>query len=135
VSDKPDSPPGTFPPDVPFGQLTGNMVVLDVGHGIFATYAHMKMGSVTARIGEKVRKGQQIGRVGNSGNTTEPHLHFQMQRGPLPFTADQVPWEIDHFTLVGLATRDGVVADPTGGPRTGALPLEDTVSNFPAPGR
>jgi Peptidase family M23 len=134
TSDKPDSPPGTFPQDVPFDQLTGNMVVLDIGHGIFAAYAHMKMDSATVRTGEKVKKGQEIGQVGNSGNSSEPHLHFQLQRGPLPFTADQVPWEIDNFTLTGFATREGVVTDPTGGPRTDELPLEDTITNFPARG-
>jgi murein DD-endopeptidase MepM/ murein hydrolase activator NlpD len=94
----------------------------------------MRVDSATVRVGEKLKKGQEIGQVGNSGNTSGPHLHFQLQRGPLPLTADQVAWEIDNFTLTGFATPDGVVTDATSGPRTGELPLEDTISNFPALG-
>ena len=80
------------------------------------------------------KKGQEIGQVGNSGNTSQAHLHFQLQRGPLPLTADQVAWEIDKFTLTGFATPNGVVTDPTLGPRTDELSLENTISNFPAVG-
>jgi hypothetical protein len=134
VSDKPESPPGALPSGIPFDQLTGNTIILDLGHGIFATYAHMKMGSATVRVGERVKKGQEIGQVGNSGNTSGAHLHFQLQRGPLPLTADQVAWEIDNFTLTGFATSNGVMTDPTAGPRTDELPLEDTISNFPSLG-
>jgi len=134
VSDKPETPPGALPSGIPFDQLTGNTIVLDLAHGIFATYGHMKMNSATVRVGERVKKGREIGRVGNSGNTSEAHLHFQLQRGPLPLTADQVPWEIDSFTLTGFATPNGVLTDPTLGPRTDELPLADTISNFPALG-
>jgi hypothetical protein len=45
-----------------------------------------------------------------------------------------VPWEIDHFILLGDATEGGVVSVPTTGPRTNELPLGDTVSNFPTTG-
>lgn len=134
MSDKPETPPGALPSGIPFDQLTGNTIVLDLAHGIFATYGHMKMNSATVRVGERVKKGREIGRVGNSGNTSEAHLHFQLQRGPLPLTADQVPWEIDSFTLTGFATPNGVLTDPTLGPRTDELPLADTISNFPALG-
>jgi hypothetical protein len=48
---------------------------------------------------------------------------------------DNVPWEIDHFTLIGSVTLDGVVRDPTAGPRTNELPLADTINNFVTPGR
>jgi hypothetical protein len=56
-------------------------------------------------------------------------------RGPLPLSFDNVPWEIDHFTLIGSATDDGVVSDPAAGPRTNELPLANTVNNFVTPGR
>jgi murein DD-endopeptidase MepM/ murein hydrolase activator NlpD len=91
---------------------------------------------VAVKIGEKVKKGQVIGRLGNSGNTTQPHLHFQLIRGPLPLSFDNVPWEIDHFTLIGSVTLDGVVvSDSAAGSRTNELPLGDTVNNFVTPGR
>jgi murein DD-endopeptidase MepM/ murein hydrolase activator NlpD len=132
VSDQPDIAPGPNPVGLPFDQFAGNHIILDLGHGVFALYAHLKQNSVLVKVGDTVRKGQLIGRLGNSGNTTAAHLHFQLMRGPLPLTYDNVPWEIDHFTLVGSATPEGLVTD-TSGPRTNAFPLGNTVSNFPTP--
>jgi murein DD-endopeptidase MepM/ murein hydrolase activator NlpD len=82
------------------------------------------------RIGDRVTKGQQIGRVGNSGNTTEAHLHFQLMRSPLPLSSDQVTWVIDDFSVAGTVTVDGVANDPVPGPRTDAFPLADTICDF-----
>jgi hypothetical protein len=133
VSDQPDIAPGANPVGLPFDQFAGNFIMLDLGHGVFALYAHLKENSALVKVGDKVKKGQVIGRLGNSGNTSAAHLHFQLMRGPLPLTFDNVPWEIDHFTLVGSATPEGVVKDETSGPRTNAFPLGNTVSNFPTP--
>jgi hypothetical protein len=130
VSDKPDIAPGAFPEGVSLDQLVGNDVLLDLGHGVFALYAHMKQGSATVKVGDRVKKGQVIGRLGNSGNTDAPHLHFQLMRGPQPLSDDNVPWEVDHFTLVGSAAESGVASVPTAGPRAKELPLGNTVSNF-----
>jgi hypothetical protein len=134
VSDQPNVPPGALS-RIPFEQLAGNRIIVDIGNGVFALYGHVKNNGVAVKVGEKVKKGQVIGRLGNSGSTTEPHLHFQLMRGPLPLSFDNVPWEIDHFTLIGSATLDGVVSDPAAGPRTNELPLADTVNNFVTPGR
>ena len=94
----------------------------------------MKHDSATVTVGQRVKKGQIIGRVGNSGNTSVPHVHFHLMRGPLALTYDNVPWEIDHFILLGDATEGGVVSVPTTGARTNELPLGSTVSNFPTTG-
>ena len=134
VSDQPNVPPRALS-RIPFAQLTGNRIIVDIGNGVFALYAHLKNNGVAVKIGEKVKKGNVIGRLGNSGSTFEPHLHFQLMRGPLPLSFDNVPWEIDHFTLIGSVTLDGVVSDPAAGPRTNELPLADTVNNFVTPGR
>lgn len=134
VSDQPDVPPGALS-RIAFEQLTGNRIIVDIGNGVFALYGHVKNNGVAVKVGEKVKKRQVIGRLGNSGSTTEPHLHFQLMRGPLPLSFDNVPWEIDHFTLIGSAILDGVVSDPAAGPRTNELPLADTVNNFVTPGR
>ena len=57
----------------------GNHVVLDLGNGEFALLAHMQRGSVEVRAGQRVRRGELLGRTGNSGNSSEPHLHFHVQ--------------------------------------------------------
>ena len=59
----------------------GHTVVIDHGNGIRTRYAHMYPGSITVRVGQKVYQGQQIGRIGSTGNSTGPHLHFEMLIG------------------------------------------------------
>ena len=60
----------------------GNHVVLDLGHGEYALLAHMQRGSVRVRVGDRVRTGDVLGLTGNSGNSSEPHLHFHVQDRP-----------------------------------------------------
>jgi hypothetical protein len=72
VSDQPEQEIGTADPEHP----AGNYVVVRHGPQLFSMYAHMKQGSATVAVGDGVLKGQTLGRVGNSGNTSEPHLHF-----------------------------------------------------------
>jgi len=55
----------------------GNHVVLDLGGGEYALLAHLQPGSVRVAKGDKLSTGDQVGRCGNSGNSSEPHLHFQ----------------------------------------------------------
>ncbi|MEU5136787.1 peptidoglycan DD-metalloendopeptidase family protein [Streptomyces californicus] len=73
-------------------RIIGNHVILDFGGGTYAVYAHLRRGSLRVRAGDQVRAGQGIGRVGNSGNTTEPHLHFHLMDGPDPDAARGVPF-------------------------------------------
>ncbi|MEV4684007.1 M23 family metallopeptidase [Streptomyces kurssanovii] len=73
-------------------KIFGNHVVLDLGDGVFAAYAHLRRGSLTVRPGDRVRAGQPIARCGNSGNSSEPHLHFQLMDGPDADTALGVPF-------------------------------------------
>jgi murein DD-endopeptidase len=81
----------------------GNHVILGIEHGgrtIYATYAHLQTGSLTIKKGDRVRRGQVLGRVGNSGNATGPHLHFHVSDRP-GIRGEGVPWQIDRFTRVG----------------------------------
>jgi hypothetical protein len=59
--------------------IDGNHVMIAHDDGTFALYDHLQCGSLTVSVGEAVMTGQPIGRVGNSGNTTQPHLHMQLQ--------------------------------------------------------
>ena len=56
----------------------GHTVVIDHGNGLRTRYAHMQAGSITVRVGQTVYQGQQIGRIGGTGNVTGPHLHFEV---------------------------------------------------------
>ncbi|MFE1482173.1 M23 family metallopeptidase [Streptomyces fimicarius] len=73
-------------------RIIGNHVILDLGDSTYAVYAHLQRGSLRVGPGDRVRAGQRLGRVGNSGNTTEPHLHFHLMDGPDPDSARGVPF-------------------------------------------
>ncbi|MBX3733543.1 MAG: M23 family metallopeptidase [Verrucomicrobiae bacterium] len=99
----PEQTPGRYPEDIPLDQADGNSVVLDLGGGRFALYAHLQPGSIQVRSGEDVRRGQVLGRVGNSGNSVAPHLHFHVMDGPLPLDSNGLPYAIDRFWVAGHA--------------------------------
>jgi murein DD-endopeptidase MepM/ murein hydrolase activator NlpD len=62
--------------------LAGNHLVIDLGNGRFVLMAHLQKGSVRVVEGDAVQVGQPIAKAGNSGNTSHPHLHLQVQSGP-----------------------------------------------------
>jgi hypothetical protein len=90
---------------VPVGTQAGdgNHVIIKLAPGIFAAYAHLKLGSVRVHAGERVRTGQILGQLGNSGNTTGPHLHFQLMTRPAVLDSDGLPFVLTRFRLVGRA--------------------------------
>ncbi len=71
-------------------RVMGNHVILRCGD-VYAGFAHMMTGSVTVEAGQRVRVGEVLGRVGHTGNSTAPHLHFQLMDGPDPLTAHGIP--------------------------------------------
>ncbi|MGV9288276.1 M23 family metallopeptidase [Streptomyces sp. NPDC003719] len=73
-------------------RVVGNHIVLDLGEGTYALYAHVQRGSLGVRAGDRVVAGQVLGRCGNSGNSTQPHVHFQLMDGPDLDTARGVPF-------------------------------------------
>jgi hypothetical protein len=98
VKGLPDAEPGVLDQDNTLKEAGGNHVILDIGGGRYAFYAHLKPGSVEVEEGDHVRSGQRIARLGNSGNTTAPHLHFHVMDAPLPLGADHnLPYVFDSF--------------------------------------
>src|SRR5262249_38518940 len=96
----PENVPNSSPMAVPITLETigGNNVVEDLGGGKYAFYAHLIPGTIAVKPGDRVKRGQLLGRLGNSGNSTEPHLHFHVCDAPDPLFSNGLPFEIDHFT-------------------------------------
>ena len=74
--------------DQPIGSVderypSGNQLVIDIGGGRYLMMGHLRQGSITVKLGERVSEGQQIARVGNSGHTSAPHIHIQAQTLPI----------------------------------------------------
>ncbi len=79
----------------------GNQIIERLGPGLYAAYEHLQTGSVLVHRGQHLHTGQVIARLGNTGNTTFPHLHFGIQDGPDLLTSNALPFEIYHYTLEG----------------------------------
>jgi hypothetical protein len=74
-------------PDLPIGEAdphyhAGNHLVIDIGSGRYLMIGHLRQDSIQVRVGDQVTEGQQLARVGNSGNSTAPHIHIQAQTLP-----------------------------------------------------
>jgi hypothetical protein len=130
-------PVGSLPP-FSLETIGGNYVVVDIGEGHFAFYAHLQPGSLTVRVGDRVRQGEVLGLLGNSGNSDFPHLHFHVVDSPSPLASDGLPYEFRSFDSEGtLANGDEVLTggvatfDPAlSGPHTRQLPLDLQVISF-----
>jgi Peptidase family M23 len=114
----PDSQPPHTPPLPPIEETVGNHVVQQIGPGVFLLYAHLKPGSVRVNAGQSVRRGQVLGQIGTSGNSTTPHLHFQVMTTPTFFPTDSPPYVFERFDLIGQVTQriwdDNMGLQPTG---------------------
>jgi hypothetical protein len=130
----PENIPGATSRAVPITLETvgGNHVILDLGNGRFAFYAHLQPGSLKVKMGDKVKRGQVLGLVGNSGNSTEPHLHFHISTSNSPLATEGVPYAFREFEVEGKGW--GWKPGP-GGPtlekRVNEMPLELEVVRFP----
>lgn len=105
----------------------GNYIIEKFDDHHFALYAHLRPGSIRVHVGERVNGGCLLGAVGNSGNSTEPHLHFQVMDRPSPLDADGLPYVFDKFRLTATLelTSTGVELRPVPPPtwRRHRLPM------------
>ena len=108
VDGLPDNAPGTTDPQHP----AGNHVIIDHANGEYSLLAHLKRGSVAVRQGARVEAGAQLGACGNSGNTSEPHLHYHLQNGPEFGRAEGLPAQFLGYTADGARVERG---EPTKG--------------------
>jgi Peptidase family M23 len=107
VDKLPDQVPGTNPSGLPLAEYGGNYIVQDIGNGNYAFYAHLKPGSVRVQPGEALTTAQIIAALGNSGNSSAPHLHFHVMSTPDPLRSDGLPFVLTRFELTNrLADMD-----------------------------
>ncbi len=132
VDELEEGTPQELPEGLPIERLAGNSVILDLGDGFYALYSHAKPDSISVEEGDRVKRGEVIGRLGSTGNSSEPHLHFHVMRGPAPLAATNWPYEISDFDVVGSFGDDGFVEEPAPGPRRNELPLALNVVDFPS---
>ena len=104
--DQPEGAPGQLPPGQTVQTAGGNYVVVDIGHGRYAFYAHMQPDSLKVKLGDTVKTGQVLGLLGNTGNSDGAHLHFHVMDGPSPLLSNGLPFVFDHFTGEGVVTDE-----------------------------
>lgn len=123
--------------------VDGNHIVLDLGNGFFAFYAHLQKDSVLVKPGQRVKRGQVLAKLGNTGNTSGPHLHFHIMDSPSVLGSNGLPYVIDSFAFDGqvsaakFAAAPGVEGDwgegrlQTPSTRERQFPLNLNIINFP----
>jgi hypothetical protein len=139
----PEQVPGEFPEGISPDEADGNSVILDLGGGNYALYAHFQPGSIRVQEGDRVRRGDVLALVGNSGNSLAPHLHFHVMGGQLSLASNGLPYAIDSFTVTGRTPGTDAFdeAEAEGTPLevtpvdpvetvAEAMPLDQTVVSF-----
>jgi murein DD-endopeptidase len=134
----PQNTPGAKSLAVPITLETvgGNHVIMEIGNGLFAFYAHMQPGSLRVKAGDKVRRGQVLGLLGNTGNSSEPHLHFQICSANSELGSEGLPYAFASFEVQGQGEGDGMKMFP-GGPvkHEMEIPTEDEIVRFRESGK
>lgn len=136
-AEHPPLSPQSEPASLTAHGLFGDYVVLEIKPGVFASYAHLQRGSVKVHVGDRVRKGQLLARVGQSGSSSAPHLHFQLSNAMTFEGSEGLPFLFDRFDLLGPETEAQLFGQ--GKPwtplpvqhRQAEMPLDDMVIGFP----
>jgi hypothetical protein len=138
----PEEVPGKVPASSSPKTAGGNFVVVDIGGGRFAFYAHLQPGSLRVKLGDRVKAGDVIGLLGNTGNTTAPHLHFHVMNGTAPLSSNGLPFVFTSFVGEGVLDESKseqiftesvpatIEREKLAGPHAQQLPLNDMVVGF-----
>jgi murein DD-endopeptidase MepM/ murein hydrolase activator NlpD len=124
----PDNKPGARFLPTESDTVAGNYVIVDLGGDRFAFYGHLQPG-LRVKAGEKVERGRVLGLVGNSGDSLEPALHFQITDSSSPLRAEGLPYAIDAFELQGRGWGWRPFQAPAE-ERRGEIPMQNAIVKF-----
>lgn len=134
----PDNTPPNLTPGGTFEDAGGNHVILDLGGNRYAFFAHLKPGSIRVKKGDRVKAGDVLGLLGNSGNSMGPHLHFHVSTDPRPLTTEGLPYVLTSFVEMGrIPSSEALeIGTPWTGavtsiPRRKEMPVGEMVVAFP----
>jgi len=80
--------------------VPGNTVIIEHANHEFSFMAHLKKGSITVKEGQEVKQGEVIGKLGNTGNSTAPHLHYHLMDKESTFTGRSIPIKFENINLI-----------------------------------
>jgi murein DD-endopeptidase MepM/ murein hydrolase activator NlpD len=131
----PQNVPGGRAVKIDLTTVGGNFVGIDIGGGKYALYAHVQPGSLRVKVGDHVKRGQVIALLGNSGNSTEPHVHFQIADGPSFLAAEGLPYAMDFEVLgnCGIGGNPPKITCSRHAPTAvkGGIPIQNELVRFP----
>lgn len=117
----------------------GNHIILDLGNGHFAFYAHLQPKSLRVKVGDKVRRGQVLALLGNSGQSDAPHLHFHITDDNSPLGAEGLPYVFESFEMQGILSSKKLLVEGGWKPQPNTptdkrrleMPIENAIVRFP----
>jgi hypothetical protein len=132
----PDQTPFVFMVPKSKSDYGGNNLILEIAPNVFAWYAHLRQGSIAVNVGDAVKAGAPIAKLGNTGPSEGPHLHLGLIDKPDPIAGRSLPFVFDSFTLVGAIDFDASKGDrlvmmPDSRQVRFAYPLYGGIQNYP----
>ena len=133
---KPDATPNKAMTPKTLSDFGGNQVMLEIAPSVFAAYGHLQPGSLRVKVGDTVKVGAPLAKLGNTGPSLGPHLHFSLLNRPDLFTGRSLPFVIDSYMLAGSvdfkASQGDTLAITSNSKQVHSVyPLYGGIQNFP----